>query len=285
LQYCKSAFIILQHVTTEDAIVKIVSVISPKGGVGKTTTALSLCQSSAAAGLRTLLVDFDNQANATASLVPLDDTLSRDNAYDLVSKEQAITPMVVSPKLSLVPAANSLTQLDREDFDIFFRLRERLHSQFAESFDLVVIDTPGNLGTRMTAAVVAAHAIYVPIELTQYSLQALGPMMELYKRVQNRFNPELQFLGFLANRVAGISVGEGLPTVTAEREVYEALQQQFGASGLLGLIAQRRGIKDTMSTGGTVQDIHADQSGRRAQDELTAFATTLLQRIGLQKAA
>jgi chromosome partitioning protein len=265
---------------------KVVAAINRKGGVGKTTTALSLCHAATKHGVRTLLIDFDNQANATASLVPIDDSLSRDNSYDLVKEERDIVPMQIEPNFALVPAANDLTQLDNEDFAIFFRLRERLRSLFASKFDLVVIDTPGVLGTRVTATLVACDAFYIPIELTNYALQSAKDVMELYQKVRSYMNPTIDFLGFLPNRVSKTTVNGNVPIDRTEREVYDALKQTFGADCLLGMIAQRRGIKDTMSTGGTIQDIgESDQSDRRAQDELTNFAHATLRRIGLYKDA
>ena len=258
---------------------KVVAVVSPKGGVGKTTTALSLCQSAASYGLKTLLIDYDNQANATASLVALDSTLNCTNSFDLVESTSAITPMTVTDKLDLLPAANKLTELDGKDFELFFRLRERIRDQFSSRYDLVVIDTPGHLGQRVISAMASADAMYSPIELTKYSLQALEPMVDLQRRVQSRFNPTLLFLGLLPNRVGNISVDTGLPIITQEREVYEILSNLFP---ILGMIAQRRGIKDTLSVGGTVQDISADASGKRAQEELNHFADVVLEKLGLR---
>ena len=105
--------------------------------------------------------------------------------------------------------------------------------------------------------------------------------MKLVKQVRGRLNPKLDFLGLLPNRVGGVTNGTPMPVMTSEREVYEALRLQLGAERILGLVAQRRGIKDTLSAGGTVNAIPDDASGKRAIEELQQFARTVLSRVAL----
>lgn len=278
----------------------IIAVVSPKGGTGKTTTSLGLAQAAAGAGYPTLFVDYDDRANATGSLVQhIDDTLKYKNAYDLVATEiddtddparfdklKDIQPMRIRDNLDLVPASPDLIQLDQEgDVDLYFRLGERIRALFGSSHRLAIIDTPGNLAKRVTSALCAANAAYAPIELNQYSLQSLKQLMGQVHKVRSRMNARLDFLGLVPNRVTTISTGpEPTPMLTDERAVYEKIKARMGPSQrILGMIGQRRDIRDTLSTGGSLQDIpDSDQSGKRAVEELQTFANLVFTRVGLR---
>lgn len=264
---------------------KVITSAMGKGGVGKTTNTLALAFSAAARGLSTLLVDFDNQANLTASLKDPESLEGYANAYDLVASDAEVEPIFIRENLSLIPAAQALTQLDREDFDVFFRLRERLHDLYADRFDVVIIDTPGNLGTRVISALVAADGAFTPIELTAYSVQTLEPLYQLIKKVKQRFNPSLDFLGLLPNRIGGLGTddkGRPMPTISTEKQVYLELVAAIGEDMILGLVAQRKVIKDAFSSGRPLTDMPKDDSSRRAIAELDAFADTVFQRLGIR---
>jgi chromosome partitioning protein len=264
---------------------KVITSAMGKGGVGKTTNTLALAFSAAARGLNTLLVDFDNQANLTASLRDPESLEGVQNAYDLVASDATIEPLAIRENLSLIPAAQALTQLDREDFDVFFRLRERLHDLYASRYDVVIIDTPGNLGTRVIAALVAADGAFTPIELTAYSVQTLEPLYQLIQKVKQRFNPSLEFLGLLPNRIGGLGTderGQPIPTISTERQVYLELVAALGEEMILGLVAQRKVIKDALSSGRPLTDMPKDDSSRRAIAELEGFADTVFRRLGVK---
>jgi len=266
---------------------KIIAGVAEKGGVGKTTTALALAQFAASRRLRTALLDIDDQGNATGSLVPIDDTLNHKNAYDLVSTpelDESFAPMKVSEYLVLIPASNQLMQLDREDFDLFFRLGERLRALFENRLDLIVVDTPGHVGPRVTATLVACDAVYSPTELNQYSMQSLMKVLALIKKVRGRLNPGLDFLGLVLNRVGSISTeAPYTPVEVSERDIYEQLKsnESVGPSKILGLIAQRQGIGLTLSSGKGLHEIPGSASGKRGVEELERFATTVLTKVGL----
>ncbi len=178
---------------------KVIAIANQKGGVGKTTTAINLAASLAAADLRVLLVDLDPQGNTTSGLGFAKNQV-HPSVYELLtgeaSAEQAIHSTQVD-SLWLLPANRNLIGatvelLEEERRE--FRIREALQP-LQSDYHVILIDCPPSLGILTLNALVAAHSLLVPIQCEYFALEGLSDLMGTIRRVQSSFNPGLEIEG------------------------------------------------------------------------------------------
>ena len=145
----------------------ITALISRKGGVGKTTTAVNLSAALAAQGLRVLLVDLDSQASASLSLGVDRSRLAPSSADVLLgglAAEAAVRETSI-PGLHLITASVDLIRAEAE-LAVFRGKESRLKgaiSHLARGYDFVFLDCPSSLSLLPINAVVAADAFLVPV--------------------------------------------------------------------------------------------------------------------------
>ncbi len=178
---------------------KIISISNQKGGVGKTTTAINLCASLAAAEKRTLLLDLDPQGNATSGCGVTDFTLT---SYELTLGRARLVDCVrktTIPYLEIIPCDRRLAgaeielvaQVSRENF-----LTHALEGA-RDRYDYVLIDTPPSLGLLTLNALTAADSVLIPIQCEYYALEGLSQLLSTIQIVQKSLNRSLRIEGVL----------------------------------------------------------------------------------------
>jgi chromosome partitioning protein len=179
----------------------ILAIANQKGGVGKTTTAINLASSLALQGHRTLLIDMDPQANSTLSFI--DPESIRLSVYDvLVDNSLGFQECIVKTpveNLDLMPARISLAKLEGKllgEFDGHFRFKDRI-APLTEQYPYIIIDTPPTLGLITVSALVASSHLLIPIQSSYFALEGTDDLLETFKRVRSRPNPNLQLLGIV----------------------------------------------------------------------------------------
>ncbi len=185
---------------------RIIAVANQKGGVGKTTTAINLAASLAAAERKVLAVDCDPQGNLTSGLGRKTKDEERPSLYDVLLGGRSLEEVLLATDLehlSLVPSDRNLTGAEVELVPLLareFRLKEAL-AAVAPRFDYVLLDCPPSLGLLTVNALTAAQSVLVPLQCEYFALEGITELMATMRRVQRALNPELEVLGVLLTMV------------------------------------------------------------------------------------
>jgi chromosome partitioning protein len=178
------------------------SFVNQKGGVGKTTTAISIAAYLAQAGQRVLLVDIDPQANATACLGVNHRELERDIYDGLIKRARPADIILRSTRLglSLLPASSALAGAQIELVDL--PEREQLLRQLLEPldgrFDYILIDCPPSLGIlTLNALLSGADGVIIPVQCEYLALEGLTQLMQTLQRVRGGLFPGLKIRGMV----------------------------------------------------------------------------------------
>jgi chromosome partitioning protein len=180
---------------------RILCVSNQKGGVGKTTTAVNLGASLAAAERRTLLVDLDPQGNAGSGL-GIDKASLTGSVYDALIDGRPLKELTRPTELrflDIVPATADLTGAEVELVGVDrreHRLKDAVRP-LAREYDFVLIDCPPSLGLLTVNALTAADAVLIPLQTEYYAMEGLAQLMATIELVQRSLNPRLEVEGIL----------------------------------------------------------------------------------------
>jgi chromosome partitioning protein len=186
---------------------RVIAIANQKGGVGKTTTAVNLAASLAAAEKRVLLVDIDPQGNASSGLGYAREAGTvgspvEASVYDLLIGQPRLDDVIRKTDLGhldLIPANGDLAGAEIELVPMAERERQ-LRGPLriaAERYDYVLIDTPPSLGLLTLNALCAADSVLVPLQCEYYALEGLTALQRTIRLVADNLNPGLDIEGIV----------------------------------------------------------------------------------------
>jgi chromosome partitioning protein len=181
---------------------KIYAAAMQKGGVGKTTSIVSIAGVLSSKGFRVLVVDLDPQANATSNLGFNKHEVSP-SVYDLLLEKSTIDRVAVTHEESevcLAPSNPAMAGAEVELVNVYareFRLRNALKSADG-AYDYILIDCPPSLGLLTVNALAAAKdGVLIPIQCEYLALEGLAQLLETMKLIRRHLNNQLRIRGLI----------------------------------------------------------------------------------------
>ncbi len=255
----------------------VISCANQKGGVGKTTTAVSLATDFAMRGFKTLLIDSDAQANATGNFVSAGSFTH--SLYDVVVEEGDMQSLpikdVVIPtgidNLDLVPSRLKLSTFDMQPPDMINILKAKL-TEVSDIYQFVLIDNPPSLSQLLMASLIASTHVLIPVAAEPMAHDGIDDFLRTFHRVANRSNKNLTLLGMVTTKFDGRLAVHG--------NVHQQLIERYPDYVFDTIIHQNSKLVESPAFHKPIQ-AYAPQS--RGAQNYTSLADEILARIGNPK--
>ena len=246
---------------------RVFCVANQKGGVGKTTTAVSLADAFAKSSAKTLLIDFDPQCNATSGLGL--DPLKFSPFVPIVETVPALSDVIVpaqTPHLDILPGSRNTA-----DVEVLLRTKadaaERMHDQIQQTisrYDFVLFDCPPSLGHLTQLALFSATKILIPIQCEFFAMEGfVQQMITVIKKVIEQKSDQLDFEEFV-----GILLTMHDAALELSHLIEKDVRDFFGEITFNTLIPRDVTFSEAQSHGQSIIDYAPRSRGARAYIEL-----------------
>jgi chromosome partitioning protein len=233
---------------------RVLAIANQKGGVGKTTTAINLGTALAAVGEKVLILDLDPQGNASTGVGIAEDARPV-TSFDVLAGKSTIAraaARTLVPNLSIVPANADLVGLESEmmtEVNRPFRLRDAVTALIAEQrakpseipYGYLLIDCPPSLNLLTLNAMVAAHAMLVPVQCEFFALEGISQLKDSIDQIKATLNPGLE--------IQGVVLTMHDARTSLSREVASEVRAFFGAKVYETMIPRNVRVAEAPSHG------------------------------------
>jgi chromosome partitioning protein len=249
-----------------------VCIANQKGGVGKTTTTVSLAAAIAEYGARVLLVDLDPQGNATTGL-GLRAEEGEPSTYLMLVDDLPVREATVSSGLDGLDVVRSSLDLAGAEVELVpafsreHRLKRALELVRGD-YDIIFIDCPPSLGLLTINALVAADQIVVPIQCEYYALEGLGQLLRTIELVGENLNRELTLGGVILTMYDG--------RTNLSQAVVDEVRGYFGDDAYTTVIPRTVRLSEAPSFGQPITIFDPQSRGARAYQRLAREVATRL---------
>ena len=252
---------------------RIIAIANQKGGVGKTTTTVSLAALLADRGYRVLVVDADPQGNATSSF-GVDKSVLSETLYDAMLDPDGVRTLPirnVRPGVDLYPATPDLAAVEVELVGQHARERAlgRVLAASDTDCDVCLIDCPPSLGLLTVNALTAADEVLVPLQCEFLALEGLGQLLGTIDLIRRGLNPNLAVLGIVMTMYDARTRLSAHVVEEVRRHMPEYL---FGT-----IIPRAIRLAEAPSYGQVISEYDPDSRGATAYEQL---AKEVLTRLG-----
>jgi chromosome partitioning protein len=244
---------------------EIIACANQKGGVGKTTTVVSLASYLAMDGRSVLLVDMDPQGNATSG-IGIDRDAITSSVYDVLLGGVPIMDAVVPTSvdgLSVLPANRSLSGAEVELVPHKGRERRLKYvlEGVGETFDFVLIDGPPSLGLLTVNSLTAADSVLIPLQCEYYALEGLSQLMSTVDLIREHLNPGLELKGVV------LTMHDGRTSLSAD--VATEVRRHLGAQVFDAVVPRSVRLAEAPSYGRPIGEYSPGSRGALAYQAIT----------------
>ncbi len=245
---------------------KIIAVVNQKGGVGKTTTAVNLAAAMGSKGKKVLLVDIDQQGNATSGY-GINKRELEVTSYDVIIGNAEAKDVIIKTdyeNVSVMPSNMNIAGADLELIDMRqreMRLKKGLDSVDKE-YDYIFIDCPPAMGLITLNGLCASDTILVPIQCEYYALEGLSQLMSLVRQVKKLYNPDIDIEGVL------LTMYDGRLNLT--QQVVSEVKKFFPKKVFKSFIPRNVRLSEAPSFGQPIMYYDRLSKGSVAYDDLAA---------------
>ena len=246
---------------------KTIAIVNQKGGVGKTTTCVSLASCLSESGAKVLVCDFDPQGNATSGL-GVDKSTASLTVYDLlINQKSCVDAIVDTPYGSVLPANKTLAGASIELIALPEREYLLKHSlaEVKDRFDFILIDCPPSLELLTLNCLCAADSILVPVQCEYFALEGLSDLLTTVRIVKRSLNPILGLEGVLLTMYDG--------RTNFSLQVAEEVKRHFPGKVYANVIPRNIRLAEAPSHG---KPVNAYDRSSRGADAYRRFADEFL---------
>ncbi len=251
---------------------RMIAFSNQKGGVGKTTSCVSIASQLGKLGKKVLLVDYDPQGNATSG-VGIDKRSLRATVYDVIARGASPKSVILPTKfenLWVLPSKTDLAAAEIELSGAFDKENNPLSAlkEVKYDYDYILIDCPPSLGFLTLTALSLSDGVVVPLQCEFFALEGLSQLLPSIRRIRQLYNPGLRLVGILPTMYNG--------RLTLTRQVIEEIKQYYPSKLFKTPISRSVRLSEAPGFGMPIQ--YLDPRGKSTA-EYADVTAELLERI------